>query len=731
MLFSVLKWKVKLIVLTVSFGIVGCFAAFGQDEQVNLNTYYRFPLSLGIEYQSYSPFAQYGSSYNIFEIAGNVRWPIPPIPILQLNAKGGMISFDSQDLDNPLKWDHTHWFGGLGIVLSHRFSKNFEVGAEITGAITQSIFNDLSPETGPVGTRNIIGEAGLRIGINPSYNFNIDVHPSVKYLHSFGAMTQYNGFILAVGFSGNFRLGKDPDSPQAIIRSIRFDTVEMPPLFAAMQSYYVKNPAGSVTFTNSDKTPINDVNVSFFQKGYMDSPTLAAAIDEIEAGKQITVELPVSFNGEVFTTEGVTPLTGEVIITYTSSGRAAEQRQSVTYDLHDKTALTWDDDRKVSAFITPADSALRNYTSFIRQTCKDETVPGFSKNLQTAMQIYNALGVIGCLYQVDPQAPFTEMQENPVYVDSISLPRDTLKRITGDCDDLTVLYSSLLETVGIQSGFITVPGHIYSVFNTGIASRDYEQVHSDRDMTIDINGELWVPVEITMIGRDGFLAAWRKGIEEYRIFDQEPRKRGFYITAEAQKEYRPVGLKETDLGLQYGSSEKIVTSFKQDINVLIDQTLSPVKEAVADSGDAKSYNKLGIIQAQYKRYGDATDAFKKALEINRGYLGAKVNLANIEYINGNYEDAVREFLDVLNDLEQTGRDDSRSALKILLNTSRSFYALQDFENAKKYYSMAEKIDKDTVDDYSYLASVSDSGDGTIRAAEAIEETIFFIEDEEE
>ena len=60
----------------------------GQDQ--DLNTYYRFPLSVGVEYQSYSPFAEYGASYNIFELSGSVRWPIPLVPVLQPLVKGGM-----------------------------------------------------------------------------------------------------------------------------------------------------------------------------------------------------------------------------------------------------------------------------------------------------------------------------------------------------------------------------------------------------------------------------------------------------------------------------------------------------------------------------------------------------------------------------------------------------------------------------------------------------------------
>ncbi len=195
-------------------------------------------------------------------------------------------------------------------------------------------------------------------------------------------------------------------------------------------------------------------------------------------GESREIDITASYNQEIFTTEGITPLTGEIIADYISRNKAANQRFSVSYDLHDKTALSWDDDRKVAAFITPADSALTE---------------------------------IGVLYQVDPTSPFTAAQSNPLIVDSISLPRDTLKRATGDCDDLTVLYTSILETVGIETAFITVPGHIYAAFNTRVPSRSYKSVHPDRNMTLNINGELWIPVEITMIGNDDFLSAWRKG----------------------------------------------------------------------------------------------------------------------------------------------------------------------------------------------------------------------------
>ncbi len=480
--------------------VLPALQAFSQDKSIDYNTYYRYPISVGVEYQSLTPFADYGGDYNIYELAAHVRWPFLKTPVFIPTARVGIMTFDSQDPVEPKKWDHRHYFGMVGMLYSKRFTRNFELGAELSAGYSQAVFPNLIEEEGKLGSSNMLLELGGRIVLDPSYNFSIDINPNIKYLNSFSPLKDFNGMIFGIGFAAHYRFGQDPDSAAAIIRSIRFEKRFIPPLFSAMQSYYAKNPVGKVTITNIEKYTVSDVAVSFFQKGYMDSPTPSASIPELKTGESREIDLFASFNQEVFKTEGVTPLTGEIIVTYTSKGRPTEQRQSAGYDLYDKTSITWDDDSKVAAFITPADSALRNYTSFIRQACKEEVIQTYSDEIQTAIQVYDALGEIECLYQADPTSPFIEVQESTHVVDSVSLPRNTLKRITGDCDDLTVLYDSLLETVGIETAFITVPGHIYSCFNTKISGRQYGMVHPDRRMTINVEGELWLPLEITMIG---------------------------------------------------------------------------------------------------------------------------------------------------------------------------------------------------------------------------------------
>ena len=694
------------ILVVLSRCLFSAVLAFSQASAPDYDTYYRFPLSLGVEYQNLSPFGAYGANYNIFDLSASLRLPIPSVPILQPGLKVGMMRFDSQDPDQPLKWDHTHWYGALGLGVAHRFAKNFEFGGEALVGFSEAFFPDLLPEEGVVGTSNLLFEVGGRIVLNPSYNFSIDVHPTLKYLLSTGPLKDYDGLIFGIGFAGSFRFGQDPDAPGTVIRSIRFDQVSIPALFAAMQSFYAKHPAGTVTITNTDKQAVTDVRVSFLQPGYMDSPTQAAAIAELKAGVKRQIDLLASFNQEVFRTEGVTPLTGEVIVTYTSKGRAAEQRQSVTYDLHDKTAVTWDDDQKVAAFITPADSALRNYASFIRQACKDGTIPTYNDPLQLAAQVFNALGEIGCLYQADPALPFTMVQGNATVVDSVSLPRDTLKRITGDCVDLTVVYCSLLETAGTETGFITVPGHVYAAFNTRVPGREYAALHPDREMTINLNGELWVPVEITMIGKAGFLEAWRKGIEEWAAYENSPEKRRFFNTRKCQELYRPVGLKETDLGLQYGRKENILDRFRGDMDALVKTITDQMRSVAEEGGRKQDFNNLGIKYAQLLRYSQAEDAFNKSLMLDPGYESARINLANVLFLKKSYPAALARFQDAYKEIERTGAGSSAKGLKVLLNISKTYYQMAKYVEAQEYYAKAHAIDPRQVEQFAYLTERS-------------------------
>jgi tetratricopeptide (TPR) repeat protein len=172
--------------------------------------------------------------------------------------------------------------------------------------------------------------------------------------------------------------------------------------------------------------------------------------------------------------------------------------------------------------------------------------------------------------------------------------------------------------------------------------------------------------------------------------------------------------------------------FGEDMEKLIDQTLTPFTEAANRQGGPKEYNKLGILQAKFRQYVEAESSFRKALSRNSGYLSARINLANVQFLQDRFGDALEQFLATLGELTSAGKGETSTALKLLLNISKAYYALEDYSLAEEYYKQAAAIDADTVAEHSYLASVS-AGSEEGRAAEAADNTekILFIEEDEE
>ncbi|MBI9108109.1 MAG: hypothetical protein JEZ04_15275 [Spirochaetales bacterium] len=678
---------------------------------VDLNTKYKYPFAFSLEYRSLSPLPQFGTDYGgdflTTDFSASAFLPLDFLPVIQPFARIGMITIAPLDPDDVdlIKFTNTQFYASAGAAYKYYFSKQIEIGASLGVGLSQVYYEDIMLDGQQWGQLNFFTELGANLGMNLSYNVNLSFNPALRFTTNLNeTLPQFDGFSIVLGFAGSYRLGEDPDAPQAEIRSIKAEKLKFPAVFAPMQSYYSKNPITTITLKNIEKLAVTDVDVSFFQAGFMDTPTKAISLDSIKAGASVDIDIFAIYNQQVFTTEGITPLTGEVLVEYKNNGRIAHQKFSVSYDLYDKESLTWDDDRKVSAFITPADSALRNYSSYVRQTCKDYTVSGFSPELQTAMQIYYALAELGVLYQRDPTSPFEAAQENPMIVDAISLPRNTLKRATGDCDDLTVLFCSLLESVGIETAFITVPGHIYSAFKTSTPSKNYRLLHPEKNMTLNIDGELWIPVEITLMGEADFLTAWRTGIEEFSAHDDNPEVRALNRTREAQETYRPVMLTEKDLGLQYGDRTKIIRDFKADLDKSITMIIDDYETEAKSQGSKGSYNRLGITCAQLGKYNKAEQAFNSALTMDRNYLPPKINLGNVYFMRGEYQNALRLLHGAEKSITDAGKISGSSYSSVLLSISKCYYELENFDKANEYMKTLAEVDPAAAQQNSYLAS---------------------------
>ncbi len=719
--------KAKLIFLLILVSTINVFSS----AEESLNEYYAYPVSVGVSYCPLSPVAGVEKETTVNDLFAKIRVPLPFMPELYPFAVGGFSNYDSTATDIPDiiggvltdgavmpeyderdTWDHRNYFGGIGFGYAYRMNKEFETGIEVFGAISQSYYPqrviDAAGAWYPVGEFGILAGADGKISLNPSFNISIDVMPSLRFSQTFEQkIPGFDGLFFGLGLAAHYRFGEDPDAPQSEIRAIKFNTGDMPPVFAAMQKVYIKKPITEFELTNIGTSKITGLELYFNQAGYMDSPTLCTEINLLEPQETVKVPLHASFNDAVFTTVDTVPLNGEIIATYTYRNRTATQTRSLTFNLQDRNSLTWDDDRKIAAFITPKDSAVRNYASFVADRAEDSNVEGLPDSLEIAIQIYHALEALDLGYQSDPVSPFEEAQGSPMIIDTVSLARETLRRGTGDCDDITVLYNTLLESVSVPTGIVTVPGHIYAAVNTGLAPREYMKIHPDRNMTLVAEDSLWVLVEITMIGKSDFLEAWKTGMDEWNAYSDNKAVRNFYSTRSCQESYKPVGLQETDIGLQYGDPETFITDTNRVRERLAGIITEPVFEDARSKNNPRTWNKAGISAAQLGSFTEAADAFSRAIKLDSEYLSPYINQGSVLFLKKDYRGAESAFNKAKE--KMTTAKSEKTALTVYINLAKTMHALGRPDDAGEYIELAKNINAEEAALYSYTAEINTDG----------------------
>jgi hypothetical protein len=67
---------------------------------------------------------------------------------------------------------------------------------------------------------------------------------------------------------------------------------------------------------------------------------------------------------------------------------------------------------------------------------------------------------------------------DPVSREYLASTTETLSTGSGDCDDYSILLSNLLQSIGIPTRFVFVPGHVYVQANLPDAMKKYKQENS-------------------------------------------------------------------------------------------------------------------------------------------------------------------------------------------------------------------------------------------------------------
>ena len=433
-------------------------------------------------------------------VSGNINFKLPFIPVLSILG-----DLEYQYL--PI------WTGNNINIISARggFGINPPLGKRLKSLFYTSAgyYYGILGETEENGYGNFTFSSGINLGFNltPRIDLGADIRYSYLYDSSEGPLFQ------GIRFSAGIRY--------SVLLKKKLEIIEMNMLeiFPVLFKHYDNNSFGHIVISNNSSLPATDVVITFFVEGYMDNPTLCKRIPIIQSNTLEKVDLFALFSSNVLNITEGTKASAKIAIEYNHDGKTSTVEQSQTLRLYGRNATRWDDDRKAAAYVTAKDPLVLEYSKRVTNLISQISGRTLDLNLKKAIGIHEALRETGLSYVTDPQTPFKEFSENVLAIDYLQFPRETLAYKSGDCDDLTILYCALLESIGVETAFITVPGHIYMAFSLKTPVSEAGKMFSNMNDFIISDHDMMFLAEGSKVNliydRDEILLKFGPHIEQY------------------------------------------------------------------------------------------------------------------------------------------------------------------------------------------------------------------------
>jgi tetratricopeptide (TPR) repeat protein len=488
-------------------------------------------------------------------------------------------------------------------------------------------------------------------------------------------------------------------------------------IFPIFHTFYDDHPIGKLTLKNTEYSSVADVTVSMIIRQYMDAPKECASIRELKAGEERSIDLFALFKNTILDITQATKVAAEITVSYTLNGKPATASKVETIRIYDRNAMTWDDDRKAAAFVTPKEPAVLIFSNNVNAALKGKMNRAVDKNLQMAIALHDALRLYGITYVSNPLTPYAVTSQDKAIVDTLKFPRQTFEYRSGDCSDLSILYSALMESVQIETAFITIPGHIFMAFALQATPDEIRKSFSQTDELIFRNEKVWVPVEVTEREKT-FLDAWQLGAKEWRE-NLSKNQAGFFPVRDAWAVYEPVGLPGSGNAPVLPDQAQMVKDFRDDVARLVDREIfnkvAALQAAITKSQDSpKSINALGVLYARYDLTEKAEREFKK-VTVKSEYVPALVNLGNLAFLKGDMEGALTFF-------NRAYKKDSKYP-GALLGIARASHEIENYATVKKSFGELRQVDPDLASRFAYLEL---KGEEATRAADILQVRDFII-----
>jgi len=558
-----------------------------------------------------------------------------------LGVEGGMII-------NPLKNDNAinvnfFSFGGAMGLYFFPLSRLLMRADGAIGAY-QSAIEDLNGEsiTSPQGT---FLRAGGELGFRFTPGFTLAANAGWRQYQSAAGSEQpeilNSGFYSGLTAQLTFQIGRR--SSEGIGAALN----QYGSVFPAFMQIYQSSPIGNVVIRNNENAEIRDVQLSFRADGHTASEFPCASVPIILKGRSLNMPLLADFSPEILRFTDGGRIMGELVVRYKFLGRQRETVRAVTVTIHNRNMITDDDISELTSFISPTSPETLDFARFIAGLARTNPRLGHNQNMSYAIWLLE--GLKASQFRINN----TEMSN------TVQFPAETLSSRSGTIRDMTVLFASCLEGVGIGAGFIQTKDETLVAVSLDINQNAAETFFNGTDKILIVNDNVWLPLSLASIN-DGFMACWTQGAAKINQVFRAGEEAQFVIVREAWAIYPPALMPEMGRNAIRTDTAAATREVNRFFQRYIEQEINPLIRAVSGGQgtltQAARQNRLGILYARAGRIAEAKAAYERAAGL--GSVPAMTNRANLALTERDYATAERWFRQALQ-----RESDNRAALR--------------------------------------------------------------------
>lgn len=513
------------------------------------------------------------------------------------------------------------------------------------------------------------------------------------FTYSFGTSLKFKSLQLDYAYS------LPPILPATHLVSFSFTRSPSPVEIKGIELYHDKMFASLYKYHNASRMGIIKIMNNHDREVEVVAKASVAGLTPTETSERITLrpkqttysDFSVRFSNAILKVKG-TDNTHQIKIRleYDIDGEIKVAEETKEFDLYGRGAMTWDEPGKASAFITKqADASVDFFAIAALRDLPYRSEIAFG-NLHRAARLFNALCLLGFEYRLDPINPFPDFRKDQYQVDFVQYPAESLRNRKGDCDDLTVLYASLLEYAGIATALMMTDDHITLMFDSGIHEKNWGVLPLDHDYVIRERGTLWIPVEVVELD-SSFTYAWQKGAEW---------KRANEVTTTFVRDVEGIYQSAIPEDLNNFIADSTLAAKLADWRHLFAGDTTWIREKIAESIascnasiqmdpiNVELRNKFGIILALQDSLESAKAQFEAILRTAPQDSPALVNLANTHFVLGEFEDAEKYYHAAESQLTHEPGLFLNLAIFYAIQSIDSPDSLDDQNRSEKYLALA-------------------------------------------